>query len=130
MSVIRFVFVTYKLTVNILLPIFSTSSEMNIAEDSNTNSPPRPNFNFSYPLPNTQPVQWNPGPPQFSPWGHSPNSPPARLVTFSAQPQPSQNMNFGQLLASSGQKIGQSSSGFDQTVFNHCKRKANLDIPV
>lgn len=111
---------------------------MNIAEDSNPNNPPRPNFNFSYPLPNTQPIQWNPGPPQFAPWGHSPNSPPARLVTFSAQPQhqqgPSQfhNMNFGQLLASSGQKIGQSSSDFDHTLFtpNHCKRKANLDIPV
>ncbi|GLV36999.1 hypothetical protein CBL_02169 [Carabus blaptoides fortunei] len=97
---------------------------MNLAEDSNQSQPRQSVFDYSCPV-----TQWSQVTPQYMPWGHSPTSPAAPLVTFSAQPQPQMaEMSFSHTLNDVTSQP--STSSFGHKSLMHCKRKADLDIPI
>lgn len=75
---------------------------------------PTRHTNFEY---NIHPTQWNQVTPQYMPWGHSPASPAAPLVTFTAT---SQNNQL--------QQPGPSGINFKSNAVSHCKRRAEFDI--
>lgn len=65
-----------------------------------------------------QSTQWSQVTPEYMPWGHTPTSPAAPLVTFTATSSQSTQQ----------QQPGPSGLHYNPNLVSHCKRKAELDI--
>lgn len=91
---------------------------MNVTDSRNEEAASHNTYNFH----NSSNTQWSQVTPQYMPWGHTPTSPAAPLVTFTAQ------------AAQERQVLPEPQPGpsnFNYKTFNilkHMKRKAEQDI--